>query len=114
MDLGLSNKVAVITGGSAGIGKATALNLLKEGAKVAICGRRAKLLENTKNEFNINNNVASIKWIAPNGKYLSRMFEYFVHIISVNVSFSRIYSNKNVGSVFRTGDGIGCEKIYYQ
>ena len=52
MDLGLSNKVAVITGGSAGIGKATALNLLKEGAKVAICGRRAQLLENTKNEFN--------------------------------------------------------------
>ena len=52
MDLGLSNKVAVITGGSAGIGKATAFNLLKEGAKVAICGRRAQLLENTKNEFN--------------------------------------------------------------
>ena len=51
MDLGLTDKVAIITGGSAGIGKVTALNLLQEGAKVAICGRRTELLENTKTEF---------------------------------------------------------------
>jgi NAD(P)-dependent dehydrogenase (short-subunit alcohol dehydrogenase family) len=35
----LKNKVAVVTGGSSGIGLATAQNLKAEGASVAICGR---------------------------------------------------------------------------
>lgn len=39
-DLGLKDKVAVITGGSDGLGRATAHRLAAEGAKVAICARR--------------------------------------------------------------------------
>ena len=44
MDLGLSNKVAIVTGGSQGIGKAAALRLALEGAKVVICARRMNML----------------------------------------------------------------------
>ena len=44
MELGLKNCVAVVTGGSSGIGLATARLLVGEGAKVAICGRDADRL----------------------------------------------------------------------
>lgn len=44
MDLSLQDKVAVVTGGSAGIGLAIAKRLLSEGARVAICGRDSERL----------------------------------------------------------------------
>src|SRR5689334_9393515 len=44
MDLGLSGKMALITGGTSGIGLAIARRLGDEGCRIAICGReRAKL-----------------------------------------------------------------------
>ena len=44
MELGLRGKVAAVTGGSEGIGKATVMRLAQEGAKVALCARRADIL----------------------------------------------------------------------
>src|SRR5687767_2864348 len=45
MDLGLQNKVAIITGGSEGIGKAAARRMADEGARVVIVARRGEVLE---------------------------------------------------------------------
>ncbi len=47
MDYGLKGKIAVITGGSDGIGRATAVQLAREGAKVAICARGQEKLDDT-------------------------------------------------------------------
>ncbi len=51
MDLELQSKVALITGASRGIGKATAITLAKEGANVALVARNEDLLIDTKHEI---------------------------------------------------------------
>ena len=51
MELGLKGKVAAISGATQGIGKATALRLALEGARVAICARDKARLEQTAQEI---------------------------------------------------------------
>ena len=51
MDLGLQDKVAVVTGGSDGIGKAAALSMAKEGANVVIVARRQDVLDKAAEEI---------------------------------------------------------------
>jgi len=57
MDLGLKGKVAVITGGSAGIGLSIAKGLSREGVHVALCARNEerllKVTENLRNKYKI-------------------------------------------------------------
>ncbi len=50
MDLGLQGKVAIVTGGSEGIGRATAVVLAREGASVVIGARRQGPLDEAKAE----------------------------------------------------------------
>lgn len=51
LDLGLAGKIAAISGGSEGVGKATARRLALEGADVAICARREEPLERAASEI---------------------------------------------------------------
>ncbi len=51
MELGLSGKISIITGGSKGIGRTTALALAREGSDVAICARGMEDLEDAAAEI---------------------------------------------------------------
>ncbi|MBP1719062.1 MAG: gluconate 5-dehydrogenase, partial [Deltaproteobacteria bacterium] len=47
----LSGKVAIVTGGGRGIGKAIALGLAGAGAKVVVCSRTSKEIEEAAGEI---------------------------------------------------------------
>jgi 3-oxoacyl-[acyl-carrier protein] reductase len=51
MDLGLKGKNVIVTGGSRGIGRATALEFANEGANIAICARGQEALDKTRAEL---------------------------------------------------------------
>ena len=50
MDLGIAGKFALVTGASAGIGRAIAVALAREGVKLAVAARRRALLEDLERE----------------------------------------------------------------
>lgn len=54
----LQGKIAIITGGGTGIGKATALIFAQEGAAVAVAGRRENKLGETINAIQKNGGKA--------------------------------------------------------
>ena len=51
MDLGLKNKIAFVAASSQGLGKAVALELAQEGARLIICGRNKENLGKAKDEI---------------------------------------------------------------
>src|SRR6266478_2902302 len=69
----LKNKVAVITGGSSGIGLATAKRFVEEGAHVFITGRRQSELDKAVKE--IGANATAVQADAANIADLTRLFE---------------------------------------
>jgi NAD(P)-dependent dehydrogenase (short-subunit alcohol dehydrogenase family) len=87
----LTGKVAVITGGSSGIGLATAKRFVEEGAYVFITGRRANELEKAKKA--IGRNVTTVQGDVASLADLDRLYETVklekggVDIIVANAGF---------------------------
>ncbi|MBI4220746.1 MAG: SDR family oxidoreductase [Chloroflexi bacterium] len=51
MDLGIRGRVALVTGGSRGLGRQSALSLAREGVDIAICARNKDTLASTEKEL---------------------------------------------------------------
>ncbi len=87
----LKNKVAVITGGSSGIGLATAKRFVEEGAYVYITGRRQSELDKAKAV--IGRNVTTVKGDVANLADLDRLYQIIaaekgvVDIVFANAGF---------------------------
>ena len=69
----LSNKVAVVTGGTSGIGLATAKRFVDEGAYVFITGRRQAELDKAKAQ--IGKNISVIQGDVANLDDLDRLYK---------------------------------------
>lgn len=77
MDLGLKNRVVIVTGSSQGIGRAIAYGFAKEGAKVVICARNGKTLQTTARELekSTKTKVLPIQTDLKNKKSIKTLFE---------------------------------------
>ena len=79
----LHDKVAIITGGAGGIGKATAKLFLKEGARVMLVGRTESKLKNVVDEFNdpkVSYSVADVSKTDDTKRYIKDTLSAFGRI----------------------------------
>ena len=76
MDLGLTGKHALITGGSRGIGRTVAQTLVDEGCRVSLCGRTAETLDEaveslgdlaTGTVVDVSDHEATVEWVNASG-----------------------------------------------
>ncbi len=100
MDLELRNKVALVTGGSRGIGRAVALGLAAEGVKVAIAARNAAVLEGAASEIRSKAGGE----VLPLAADLSRLQEVERVARATHERFGRIDILVNNAGAIRAGD----------
>jgi len=84
----LQGKIAVITGGTEGIGLATAKLFVKEGAYVFITGRRPKVLDAAVNA--IGSNVSGVQGDVAKLNELDRLFEAVKKKGKIDVLFANV------------------------
>lgn len=75
MKFDLKDKIALVTGGSRGIGLALARTLLDEGAKVIICGRKPDGLEKTRELLSDHGNLTTVPAHIGKAEEVTSLFE---------------------------------------
>ncbi len=106
MNPGIQGKVAIVTGGSRGIGKATALALAAEGARLALCARDETALKQTAEEIQIHTH-ADVLAVKAN---MTRVNDIRRFVDAAMKKFNRIDILVNnaggayVGGIFRATD----------
>lgn len=102
------NKVALVTGGSSGLGKATAELLINKGAKVLITGRNQDKLERVANEIGAQSFCGDVS----NDDEVDKMYGYLKeHVGSLDI----LINNAGIGSEWLEVDQLTREamrKIY--
>lgn len=97
----LKNKIALITGGSSGIGLAIAKLFLQEGAKVIITGRDETKLKKIKEEFKdkmsaISADIANLNEIDDLYKKIDKHFNAKIDILVANAGIVESNPAENV------------------
>src|ERR1700694_1001061 len=113
--MNLKNAVAVVTGGSSGIGRSIAQSLIQSGAKVAITGRDSKKLEQSAKELGAHPIQADVSKEADVQRTMRDVLEKFgdLHILINNAgegifkklvdvdlaSFERVFATNVTGAM---------------
>lgn len=92
----LENKVAIVTGGSRGIGYATVEAFLKEGAKVVLCASRQKTAEKAVSKLKEVYADAVVEGIYPNLSDYAAVKEAFENIVKRHGGIDILVNNAGV------------------
>ena len=106
MDLQLNDRVALVTGASKGIGLAIAERLLREGARVAICGRGEEALEQTRSVLSAYGTVAALTTDVRDPEQVNRLAEAAASQLGpVDILVNNAGGISNFGSYGELGPG---------
>jgi NAD(P)-dependent dehydrogenase (short-subunit alcohol dehydrogenase family) len=93
--MGTHDKVAIVTGGGSGIGKAAALALLREGYCVALAGRRADLLEKAATESDAGSRVLAVPTDVGNPDSVRALFDRTIEAFG---RLDLLFNNAGIGA----------------
>ena len=96
----LDGKIAVITGGTSGIGLATAQRFVEEGAYVFVNGRRQSELDAAVNQIGGKNNVTGVQGDASNLKDLDRLYDI---VMQQKGRIDILFTNAGIGEFVPLG-----------
>lgn len=102
----LKNKVAVVTGGSRGIGKATAEALLKEGCTVIICSKNPESLKKAEKELKVFGNVKAYQCDLADPesikKFAAKLGKIDILVNNAGVAFYKKFSENTKDEIIET------------